>query len=301
MSGLNFDETLSLVMNGDHSKTTILTLLKTIRINKIRESRIVIEFGTKALEKFGNGLGDEKWTILEQVFLAALDTNNAKLADDCIQQLIAKFKTDSSRVNRLLGMQNESLGHYDMANETYDKLLETNPANGLVLKRKVAMFKGQGKMDEAVKELNKYLEQMPGDVSAWQELADMYLSISKYDAAAFCCEELILHDPMNHILHCRLAEIYYTMGAAHYANARKYFAQSLEIKKKNNARALYGLTACCQAMSEQPNEKQHARDVSEALHNFARNELTSLYRTNNPGFGEVVEAVLEEQEASMQN
>ena len=54
-------------------------------------------------------------------------------------------------------------------------------------------------------------------------------------------------------------------------------------------------------MSEQPNEKQHARDVSEALHNFARNELTSLYRTNNPGFGEVVEAVLEEQEASMQN
>jgi len=54
-----------------------------------------------------------------------------------------------------------------------------------------------------------------------------YLSMSKYDAAAFCCEELILHDPMNHLLHCRLAEIYYTMGPSHMATARKYESNNL--------------------------------------------------------------------------
>jgi hypothetical protein len=54
-----------------------------------------------------------------------------------------------------------------------------------------------------------------------------YLSMSKYDAAAFCCEELILHDPMNHLLHCRLAEIYYTMGPSHIATARKYESNKL--------------------------------------------------------------------------
>jgi ER membrane protein complex subunit 2 len=153
-AAVHFEEALSVVQKGSRSRDSILTLLKTIRLNKIRESRLVIEFGTLALKKFGNSLGDEKWTILEQVFLAALDTGDRDLADSCIQQLIAKFK-DSSRVSRLLGMQNESIQQYGAASETYSKLLETNPANALALKRKVAIFKAQGKMNEAVRELNE--------------------------------------------------------------------------------------------------------------------------------------------------
>ena len=65
------------------------------------------------------------------------------------------------------------------------------------------------------------MEKFQADASAWQELANLYISLSKYDSAAFCFEELILSDPMNHMKHCRLAEIYYTMGREHYAAARK--------------------------------------------------------------------------------
>lgn len=57
----------------------------------------------------------------------------------------------------------------------------------------------------------------------------------------------------------------------------RYFAQSLEIKKKNNARALYGLAQCCDAMS---GDKAANKPVTEALHNYARNELSSLYANN---------------------
>lgn len=153
-SVIPYDEALSMVRNGSRSRDSILTLLKTIRLNKIRESRLVIEYGSLALKSYGSSLGDEKWTILEQVFLAALDTGNSELADSCIQELILKFK-DSSRVSRLLGMQNECLSHFDAAHETYSKMLEENPANALALKRKVAIFKSQGQMPEAVKELNE--------------------------------------------------------------------------------------------------------------------------------------------------
>eukprot|EP00615_Pteridomonas_danica_P013234 CAMPEP_0114336438 /NCGR_PEP_ID=MMETSP0101-20121206/5709_1 /TAXON_ID=38822 ORGANISM="Pteridomonas danica, Strain PT" /NCGR_SAMPLE_ID=MMETSP0101 /ASSEMBLY_ACC=CAM_ASM_000211 /LENGTH=146 /DNA_ID=CAMNT_0001468365 /DNA_START=442 /DNA_END=882 /DNA_ORIENTATION=- len=145
-----------------------------------------------------------------------------------------------------------------------------------------------------------YLEQMPGDPTGWQELVDIYLSLSKYDAAAFCCEELILHDPMNHLLHCRLAEIYFTMGSAHVPNARKYFSQSLEIKKKNNPRALYGLALCCQAMSEEPTlMNENKKEVSEALHHYARTELTLLYKQNNQ-MSEAVEEILNDQEKALE-
>ncbi len=68
---------------------------------------------------------------------------------------------------------------------------------------------------------SRFLEKFQADASAWQELANIYLSLSKYDLAAFCFEELILGDVMNHMHHCRLAEIYYTMGRENYADARK--------------------------------------------------------------------------------
>lgn len=39
------------------------------------------------------------------------------------------------------------------------------------------------------------------DAAAWQELAELYLAISKYEAAAFCYEECLLTNPTNHIFH----------------------------------------------------------------------------------------------------
>lgn len=48
------------------------------------------------------------------------------------------------------------------------------------------------------------------DQEAWQELCDLYLGEQEYAKAAFCMEELILHNPHNHLFHQRLAEIKYT-------------------------------------------------------------------------------------------
>lgn len=48
------------------------------------------------------------------------------------------------------------------------------------------------------------------DQEAWHELCDLYLQEQEYSKAAFCMEELILHNPHSHLIHQRYAEIKYS-------------------------------------------------------------------------------------------
>lgn len=49
------------------------------------------------------------------------------------------------------------------------------------------------------------------DQEAWHELCNLYLAEGEFSKAAFCMEELLLHNPHSHLYHQRLAEIRYTM------------------------------------------------------------------------------------------
>lgn len=48
------------------------------------------------------------------------------------------------------------------------------------------------------------------DQEGWHELCDLYLQEQDFNKAAICMEELILHNPHNHLLHQRYAEIKYS-------------------------------------------------------------------------------------------
>lgn len=54
------------------------------------------------------------------------------------------------------------------------------------------------------------------DQEAWHELCSLYLSENEYSKAAFCMEEVLLHNPHSHLIHQRLAEIRYTMVSTLY-------------------------------------------------------------------------------------
>lgn len=54
------------------------------------------------------------------------------------------------------------------------------------------------------------------DQEAWHELCSLYLSENEYSKAAFCMEEVLLHNPHSHLIHQRLAEIRYTMVSLIY-------------------------------------------------------------------------------------
>ena len=76
----------------------------------------------------------------------------------------------------------------------------------------------------------------------------------------------------GYLLHCRLAEILYTMGGHdNFLAARKYFSQSLHLKK-SNPRALFGLAQCTQALSKTKLAKVDA-EVNSAVHSYASEAL----------------------------
>lgn len=113
------------------------------------------------------------------------------------------------------------------------------------------------------------------DQEAWHELCNLYMAEGEFAKAAFCMEELLLHNPHSHLYHQRLAEIRYTMvgsissrksstkmfnwnrrslniandynylflsqgGLENIELAKTYYSQAVKLNP-NNLRALYGL------------------------------------------------------------
>lgn len=189
------------------------------------------------------------YNIYEQICIAALDEGDLSLAEDILAKLTKKFKK-SQRVSRLQGMCLEAKEQYAEALVVYEEVLKENPANSLVMKRKVAVYCAQDKITEAVTELHSILRLFPADTASWIELAELHASQGDYSAAAHCYEEIVLLDPHNPHAHTRLADCYVkTKSIENLIQARKHYSASLEsLVGKYNSHALQGLIACCKAI-----------------------------------------------------
>ncbi|KAF5286845.1 hypothetical protein FQA39_LY00378 [Lamprigera yunnana] len=215
-------------------------LLRTWRENNDRKSEEILHIWKSVLEYNVNKLDGEKFSVLEQVCVAALDCYHIPTVDYCIKLLSNEFP-HSMRVKKYCAMRFEAQERYDDALKVLESIIKKDETNSAPRKRKIAILKAQGKNIEAIKELVDYLKIFMADTEGWQELSDLYLNEQDYNKAAFCVEELILHNPHNHLLHQRYADIRYTQGG--YDNlelARTYYCQALNLNQ-NNLRALYGI------------------------------------------------------------
>lgn len=105
------------------------------------------------LSKFDN----EKYLVLEQVFLAALDCGLWDIAENCLGTMQADFP-QSNRVEKYKVMLLEGLGRYDDALDVLDVLIKNDETNAAPRKRKVTILKAKNKIPEAIKELCDYLK-----------------------------------------------------------------------------------------------------------------------------------------------
>lgn len=55
--------------------------------------------------------------------------------------------------------------------------------------------------------INRFMSDQEG----WHELCNLYLAEGDYSKAAFCMEEVLLHNPHSHLIHQRLGDIRYSM------------------------------------------------------------------------------------------
>lgn len=65
------------------------------------------------------------------------------------------------------------------------------------------------------------------DQEAWQELCNLYLAEGEFGKAAFCMEEVLLHNPHSHLIHQRLADIRYTMVIEHSLSSSLVISNAL--------------------------------------------------------------------------
>ena len=126
------------LLRGSTSTAGRVAFLRFCRVNRISYTAHILEVGQATIATHAShwSLGDEFWSILEQLCVAALTNGDVAAAVGYFTQLSAKFP-GSSRVQRLSGLILEAKGEWDAAVALYDGLLEANAANSLAWKRKV--------------------------------------------------------------------------------------------------------------------------------------------------------------------
>ncbi|ERN01558.1 hypothetical protein AMTRI_Chr03g55220 [Amborella trichopoda] len=271
----------SQVDNGGGGAWEYLSLVRKL---KVRRSEKVLKHGLSILNdpKSRSKLGPDEWTLYEQVAIAAMDCHKLDIAKDCVQTLSKRFP-GSTRIGKLEGMWLEAKGSWAEAEKAYSRLLEDNPLDPIIHKRRVAVAKAQGNVSGAIELLNKYLEVFMADHDAWRELAEIYVSLQMYKQSAFCYEELILGQPSVPLYHIAYAEVLYTLGGLENLNtAKKYYASTIELSGGKNTRALFGICLCSTAISQLTKGRNREERESTDLQSLAATALLKEYKQKAP-------------------
>ncbi|PVU94723.1 hypothetical protein BB561_002310 [Smittium simulii] len=209
-------------------------------VETVQTGKPLVESGKIKEAKDDGNLMHIAWTLYEQITIAALITCDFELATTCINALTIKFPK-STRVKKLVGMEFEAKGQHNQALEKYNELLEIDPSNSVILKRKLATLLSVGEALEAIKSLVKYIDIFPNDSDAWIKLCELYLNEHMYAQAAFCVEELIILAPSNNYYYLKYAEIQYTLG--NVDTALSYYLKVTQLSR-DNLHGFYGVKLC---------------------------------------------------------
>ncbi|XP_062084514.1 uncharacterized protein LOC133790770 [Humulus lupulus] len=268
------------VDNGGGGAWEYLCLVRKL---KVRRSEKVLKHGLSILNdhRKRSSLGSEEWTLYEQVAVAAMDCQCLDVAKECITALRKRFP-ESKRVGKLEAMLLEAKGSWAEAEKAYSSLLEDNPLDQVILKRKVAMAKAQGDISGAIDCLNKYLETFMADHDAWRDLAEIYVSLQMYKQAAFCYEELILSQPTVPLHHLAYADVLYTLGGLENLQAaKKYYASTIDLTGGKSTRALFGVCLCSSAIGQLA-KGRNKEDKESELQSLAAAALEKDYKQRAP-------------------
>lgn len=269
------------VDNGGGGAWEYLCLVRKL---KVRRSEKVLKHGLSILNdlKQRSSLGSDEWTLYEQVAVAAMDCQCLDVAKDCTKVLRKRF-LESKRVGRLEAMLLEAKGSWELAEKAYTSLLEDNPLDQAIHKRRVAMAKAQGNISVAIDWLNKYLETFMADHEAWRELAEIYVSLQMYKQAAFCYEELILTQPTVPLFHLAYADVLYTLGGLeNLQTAKKYYSSTIDLTGGKNTRALFGICLCTSAITQLTKGKSKEDKEGSQLQSLAAKVLEKDYKQRAP-------------------
>ncbi|KAH6648904.1 hypothetical protein BKA67DRAFT_661845 [Truncatella angustata] len=205
----------------------------------------------------------ELWTIYENLLLSCLRTGDEESAHQCLGRLINRFGDDNERIMAFVGLLKEADAEDNATLEVvlkeYQAILEKNPTNIPIAKRRVALLRSLGRTSDAVAALIALLDFSPIDSEAWSELSDMYFSQGLYLQAIFALEEVLVLQPNAWNIHARLGELLLMAAKSTQQNdtpkqlseALKRFSRSVELCD-DYLRGYYGLKLTTKQLLSEP-------------------------------------------------
>lgn len=219
----------------------------------------------------------ELWTIYENLLLSCLRIRDDEAAHQCLGRLVKRFGDTNERIMALKGLLKEAEASDNATLEVilqdYEQILANNPTNIPIIKRRVALLRSMGKVDESITALLSLLDFSTTDAEAWAELADLYLSQGLYSQAIFALEEVLILQPNAWNIHAHLGEALLmaakTPGqgdaSKRLSEALKRFCRSIELCD-NYLRGYYGLKlTTSQLLSDPPKSSRQSETDGFAL------------------------------------
>jgi len=194
------------------SLSAALEQLAAYRTNNTRASQETFDAGVTVLKsKDFKSFGNEGWSFLEQLALAAVDVGRLDVADECIKQLSNKFPK-SPRVEVLTGIRIEAVESPEVALSYYQELLDEDSTNTAIWKRRISVLRRMGRLEQAVEDLSKFLDTFYSDLEGWLELAEIYSKCNQYSHALESLSHALILAPQNPFTFLQFAETAYTAG-----------------------------------------------------------------------------------------
>ncbi|RYO81594.1 hypothetical protein DL764_009736 [Monosporascus ibericus] len=229
----------------------------------------------------------ELWTTYENLLLSCLRTGDDEAAHRCLERLVKRFGDENERVLALKGLLKEAEAEDDATLEP-------------ITKRRVALLRSMGKVDESVSALISLLDFSPTDAEAWAELADLYFSQGLSSQAIFALEEVLVLQPNAWNIHARLGEVLLMAAKAssqgdasrRLSEALKRFCRSIELCD-DYLRGYYGLKLTTSQLLNDPPKASRQQDSDgfnvpepttlQKLDAVATEKLAEIVRQNSAG------------------
>lgn len=267
---------------------TSLAILHHLQNAKLHKPQLKLQHIQSILQHHKSQLTQiQVWDMQEQLFIAALDAQQGKLAEQQLLKISSQFDPKSSRVQRLRGLRLESQQRLDDADQIYADLLALDPCQPLVHKRRIAVLHAKFVASSSLKSTSSaaaliaalcdFLSKWPSDESALLLLVEIYTACSSHQLASVVCEELLLLCPDHHAYHSLYADC---LAAARMdERAIKHYCTSITLCQHGNISALVGLIACIQhRVAQYPSKASTHTDCW----NWAVQKLRNQVRASSP-------------------
>ena len=248
-------------------------------LNEITSNKETSIFLKKHIENFlknyKNQIGVEGNFLLKKLFFIHLELKNYKEALNILYKLIKEFGKDR-KLLRMYGEQSEidpKGGEIPM--HQYKAMILNDQNDNESLKKYILFMKdtidlnNKQTINDYIELWNQYLEAYMNDPDAYNELSHVYLMVNEYDKAAFCLEELLLHNPNDYKILNKLGDIYTSKNNPEDAkSALKFYSRSILIQP--TPRAYFGIQNCASIIKKLDEKTKKLVEIS-------KKELSKMY------------------------